>query len=232
MKVIEERNPNANYARLNELSEEFTSLWNRIQGFYLDAIGGFTFVREHVEAEQARARSYVAGTELDSEEFQDTVMFSYDGIFIEEFCTSGIHRATQGEVKARNARDGSNFNTLAQLCIASFYDFWHDYLRREYVIAKGLLDPNERDTAIINTALREHATHDLWGDLYYLRTSIVHKQGVSNSAVAKCKIFKWFVPGEPIVITPERMRSIFLALLTFRNELFSQQFPPRYMVFC
>jgi hypothetical protein len=42
--------------------------------------------------------------------------------------------ATQGEVKARNAPNGANFTTLGQLCLISFYDFWNDYLRRDYVI--------------------------------------------------------------------------------------------------
>jgi len=158
-------------------------------------------------------------------------MFGYDGMFSDEFCTSGIHQATQGEARVRNAQDGSNVDTLAQLCVTSFYDFWNDYLRREYVITKGLLDPRERDKDIIDKALRAHASYDLWGDLYYLRTSIVHNRGIANSAVSKCKIVKSFRPGEEILITPDRMRDIFLALLSFRNELFREQFPPQYMVF-
>jgi len=231
MKIVEGGNPNTDYKRLHELYEQFDALWTKLQGFYLDAVAGFTYVRQHVEAEQARARRYVAGTELDSQEFQDTLMFGYDGIFSDEFCTSGIHRATQGEVRVRNAQDGSNFNTLAQLCITSFYDFWEDYLRREYVIAKGFLDPNKRDSKIIEKVVRENAANDLWGDLYRLRTSIVHNRGIAISDVSKCKIIKWFRPGEAILITPDRMRAIFLALLVFRNELFREHFPPQYMVF-
>ena len=82
-------------------------------------------------------------------------MFGYDDIFSDEYCASGIHRATQGEVRVRNAQDGLNFNTLAQLCITSFYDFWENYLRREYVIGKGLLDPNERDKKIVAKVVRK-----------------------------------------------------------------------------
>ena len=51
MKVIEGGNPNVDYRRLNELYEEFDALWTKLQGFYLDAVAGFTFVRQHVEAE-------------------------------------------------------------------------------------------------------------------------------------------------------------------------------------
>ena len=221
--------PNVDYKRLRELSEEFTQLWNRLQALYLDAVAGFAFVRSHVESDQAQARSYFRGSEFDSEEFQDTRIFTYSEIFSEDFCTSGIHEATQGEVKARNAPGGANFTTLGQLCLVSFYDFWNDYLRREYVIAKGHLDRNESDEEVVKTCLREHANRDLWGDLRILRNSIVHNQGIATTGVTRCKLIRWFKPGVPISITPEYMRAIFLALLTYRNELFKEQFPEHYI---
>jgi hypothetical protein len=210
-----------NYRRLGELSDEFTALWERLQAFYLDSVAGFYFLTEHLRDEQAKARSFVQESGLDSEEFQNTRMFSYDDIFPDEFCTSGIHRATQGEVKVRNAKNGAKFKTLGQLCLVSFYDFWDDYLRFEYVKAKGLYDSKNHDRC-----LREHASRDLWGDLYYLRTAIVHHRGIATDAVAKCKLIKWFKPGDQIAISPDGMRAIFLALLTFRNELHREQFEP------
>ena len=222
---------NIDYQRLNELSEEFSQHWERLQAFYLDAVAGFAFVLSHVESEQEVARGFVRGTDLDSVEFQDTRMFSYSEIFDEGFCTSGIHRATQGEVKARNAPRGLNYTTLGQLCLISFYDFWQDYLRRAYVVAKGCLDPHETDNKVVQECLRKHASHDLWGDLYYLRTSIVHNRGVATSSVAKCKLIKWFNPGDLITLTPHHMRAIFLALLTYRNELFKEQFPEQHIYF-
>jgi hypothetical protein len=89
------------YARLSQLSEEFTQHWERLQALYLDAIAGFAFVLDRVESEQAQARAFVRGSDLDSQEFQDTRMFTYEGMFSEDFCTSGIHRATQGEKLAK-----------------------------------------------------------------------------------------------------------------------------------
>jgi hypothetical protein len=147
--------PKVDYQRLRELSDEFTQVWERLQAFYLDAVAGFAFVRSHVETDQACARSYVQESELDLEDFQDTRMFDYSQIFSKDFATSAIHRATQGEVKSRNMTGGSNFTTLGQLCLVSFYDFWNDYLRREYVIAKGYLDRNETDEAVI-----DQSSHD------------------------------------------------------------------------
>lgn len=221
--------PDINYLRLHQLSDEFTDLWKRLQSFYLDAAVGFAYVLEHVEKNQERNRIYVRGTELDSEEFQDTLSFSYDQIFSDSFCTSAIHEATQGEVKARNSIGGQNFITLGQLCLVSFYDFWNDYLRKEYVLAKGKLDVNETNKEVIESALRKHASHDLWGDIRHLRTSIVHNRGVATSDVTRCKLIKWFQPGDQIVLTSEYMRALFLALLAYRNELFKERFPKHYI---
>lgn len=221
--------PDVNYKRLHQLSDEFTNVWRRLQALYLDAAAGFALVRAHVEQEQSTSRAYVQGTELDSEEFQDTRMFTYDRIFSESFCTSGIHKAKQGEVKARNALDGTNFIVLGQLCLVSFYDFWNDYLRREYVVAKGKLGPNEADKEVVKNAVRKHASHDLWGDIRHLRQSIVHHQCIAVPEVAQCRLIKWFQPGDSIELNSDRMRTLFLALLRFRNELFNEQFPEHYL---
>jgi hypothetical protein len=56
--------------------------------------------------------------------------------------------------------------------------------------------------------------------------SIVHHRGIATDAVAKCKLIKWFKPGDQIAISPDSMRAIFLALLMFRNELHREQFEP------
>jgi hypothetical protein len=136
------------------------------------------------------------------------------------FCTAVIHQATLGEAKARNAPNGGNFVILGQMSIVSFYDFWNEYLRREFVIAIGQLNRNEQNREVVQWRLREHASHDLWGDLRHLRTSIVHHLGVATDDVARCKLIKWFKPGDEILITPEYMRAIFLALLKYRNQMF------------
>lgn len=106
---------------------------------------------------------------------------------------------------------------------------WNEYLRREYVIAKGKLDPAETRIEVVEMALREHAKHDLWGDIRILRNSIVHNQGVATSDVRRCKIIKWFEPSEQIALTPEHMRALLIELLRYRNELFNEQFPEHYL---
>jgi hypothetical protein len=111
--------PGVDYRRLSQLADEFTQQWNRLQAFYLDAVVGFDLVHGYVVAEQKKVISYIQGTGLDSEEFQDTCMFTYHRLLSDEFCTSGTHRATQGEVKTRNKLDGENFVTLGQLCFCN-----------------------------------------------------------------------------------------------------------------
>ena len=106
----------------------------------------------------------------------------------ENFCSAGIHRATLGEAKARNEPSGGNFVILGQVCIVSFYDFWNEYLRQEFVIAIGQLDRDEQNREVFQQHLRENASHDLWGDLRHLRTSIVHHLGVATDDVARCKL--------------------------------------------
>jgi hypothetical protein len=216
------------YMRVRELSEEFTQLWKRLQAFYLDAVAGFNLIRNHMQNNQEQMRAYLCGTELDSEAFQDTRLFTYTNIFNDaNFCTAGIHRSTLGEAKARNAPNGGNYFILGQVCIISFYDFWNEYLRQEFVIAIGQLDRTEQDQKVVQQRLREHASHDLWGDLRHLRTSIVHHLGVATDDVARCKLIKWFKPGDRILITPEYMRATFLALLMYRNEIFEVSLPKR-----
>src|SRR5205823_655904 len=122
---------------------------------------------------------------------------------------------------------GANFTTLGQLCIIAFYDFWNDYLRREYVIAKGHLSRDEREQSVIDECMRKYASHDLWGDIRALRQSIVHNRGIATSDIERTRLIKWFHQGDPIAITPEHMRMMFLALRTYYYELFAEQFPKR-----
>ena len=116
MKVTlkDRRDPDVNYPRLQELAEELSQFLTRLEGMYLDAIAGFALVRSRIVADQTEVRKLVAGTECDSEEFQDGRFFMYDLIFKEPVCGSEYHRVTQGEAKARNSLKGSNYVTLGQ----------------------------------------------------------------------------------------------------------------------
>ena len=128
-------------------------------------------------------------------------------------------------MKTRTAPNGADYIAIGQLCVIAFYDYWNDHLRKEYVKAKGLYNSERHDES-----LREHASHDLWGDIRHLRIAIVHHRGKATDDIRKCKIIKCFKPGDEIAITPEIMRGILLAMLQFRNDLFKEQFPPSNLV--
>ena len=56
--------PPINYQR-RELAKEFTAVWNRLQALYFDSVVGFHYITDHLQAEQAKARRFVSGSELD-----------------------------------------------------------------------------------------------------------------------------------------------------------------------
>jgi hypothetical protein len=80
---------NIDYARLHGLSNEFTQHSSRLQAFYLDAVAGFAFVLDRVQAEQAQSRAFVPGSELDSQEFRDTRMFRVRSADVANYKTPG-----------------------------------------------------------------------------------------------------------------------------------------------
>ncbi len=70
---------------------------------------------------------------------------------------------------------------------------------------------------------------DFWGDLRYLRNSIVHSHCVANGEMDKCKVITWFKPGERIVFNYQMVRALFLCMGAYRNEIHKMQFAPRFI---
>ena len=206
-----------NLKRMHEIWEEFCEHYDRLHAFYHDAVAGFVWFKEKVASDQEIERTRYQGTELDTDEFWDRKRLAYNRLFGQDFIASGLHVGTLREAKTRNEPGGNNFTTLANVCIITFYDFWNDYLRREYCKAKGYLDGT-------NEELRNYASFDLWGDIRHLRHSIVHNRGIAIDEIDGCKLIKWFRPGDPISISPEQMRAIFYELYRFRNGLHAESF--------
>jgi hypothetical protein len=142
-----------------------------------------------------------------------------------------VQMPKQGDVKRRNSFNGDNFNSLGQLCITAFYDHWNDYMRREYVIAKGKLNPSETNEEVREAAMREYARFSVWGDLRQIRQAIVHHRGIATKNTERCELFRWFKRKEQILLPPERMRDIFGELLNFRNVIDKEQYPECYIQF-
>lgn len=203
------------YKRMRELWEEFGAHYDQLHAFYHDAVAGLIWFKERVLSDQEMERARYQGTEIDSDDFWDSKRLSYDRIFGQDFVASGLHVGTVREAGARNEPGGSNFTTLANVCIVTLYDYWDNYLRREYCKAKGYHKAARKD-------LREQASFDLWGDIRLLRNSIVHNRGTATDKMQDCKVIRFFEPGDLIAISPQQMRAKFLELYRFRNYLHAE----------
>ena len=203
--------------RMREIWQEFGEHYDRLHAFYHDATAGLVWFREKVASDQESERARYRGVEFDTDEYWNSKRLAYDRLFGQDFIASGLHVGTIEDARVRNEPDGSNFTTLANLCIIAFYDFWEDYLRREYFKAKGYHDVTDEE-------LRKHASFDLWGDMRLLRNAIVHHRAIATKDIGSCKLIKWFQPGDPISMSPEQMRAIFHALYVFRTDLHAESF--------
>ncbi len=210
------------YKRMGELWREFGAYFDQVHAFYHDAYMGFECFREKVTHDQESLRTRVRGTGLDHDADWDNQQFSYDAKFEKHFGASGFRAGTVGQVKERNTPPkGSNLTFLANACIVTFYDYWEEYLRREYCKAKGYPTPT-------NEELREHAGFDVWGDIRWLRNSIVHNRGIAIDEMNRCKVIRLFEPGDHVVISPDAMGSIFRVLYAFRNQLHKESLGDEY----
>jgi hypothetical protein len=216
-----------NYKRLNQIAWELDAYLKLIHGLYLDSLVGFSTIYAKLQSEQNFIRQWLKNSKFTNENFQDQMSFNYKDILKEDFCASHIHEATQGEVKKRNLPGGDNYKILAQMCIVYLSDYWNEYLRKEYAIAKGMLDPKLKKECKVREVLNSQIKEDFWADMTILRNSIVHHQGIATDKTSKCRLIKWFSKKEDINLTPEMMRRIFLMVVVFRNRLFREAFPKR-----
>jgi hypothetical protein len=74
----------------------------------------------------------------------------------------------------------------------SAYAYWEEYLRIEVGKAMGVLPPTARANEATRKILNKHVVSDFWGDMRYIRNSIVHSNGIANDEVKKCRVLKWF----------------------------------------
>jgi hypothetical protein len=87
---------------------------------------------------------------------------------------------------------------MGSLCLVAIYQFWEDHFRNE-VAAELKVD-------------RGDLKHDLLGDIRLIRNTIVHHGGVAKADIAKCRLLKWFKPGDSVAIDEEKMKQIVFAI--------------------
>lgn len=82
------------------------------------------------------------------------------------------------------------------------YQFWEDKYREEIALSKGIS--------------KSDLNSNLFGDIRYLRHSIIHNNGRGIDEVDKCKLLKWFRAEDQIVIDSKKMD---ILIVLIKNEI-------------
>lgn len=216
-----------NHPRLLELFWEFASKLEELHTLYLDSLIGYSILHERLNAHQDAVRVALGDHEYATKEFQDTCSIAYNHLSNRDFAPVSMSPVMrQGEMRRRVEDDGRNTLLLGNQCLVSAYAYWEEYLRVEIGKAIGVLSQDAKADDVARKILNEHVKNDLWGDIRYIRNSLVHNNGIANSEMSKCRQIKWFAPGQVIELNHERMRAIFLAMGQFRNDLHAMSLPP------
>lgn len=195
---------------------------------YLDSIAGFSILHDRLLSHQQNNKKLLGNHEYATEEFQDTCSMVYKHLCDKDFSPVSMSPVMkQGNIKDRTKENGTNYFLLGNQCVVSAYSYWEEYLRIEIGKATGVLDQSAENCDETRIILNKHVVSDFWGDMRHLRNSILHKNGIASSEIYRCKIFKWFKPGESIELDYAKMRVIFLSMGEYRNELHSMSLPPR-----
>ena len=221
-----------NHKRFLELFWEFNDFIVSLHTLYLDSIIGFKALHNAVVNHQNQMIQLLGECEVTKQEFQNECSTTYKDLCNEEHSVVSLSPVMkQGDIKMRTKVNGTNWVLLGRQCIISAYSYWEEYLRKEIGLAMGVLDHRLHKTKEeVQEVLNQYVADNFWGDIRHFRNSIVHKNGVANSDIAKCKILKWFSPGEPINLDHEKMRVIFLNMEKYRNTLHSLSLPPQHRI--
>jgi hypothetical protein len=189
-----------------ELLQEFMSIIDSIYGVYLDSTMGFHLIgsQQLVTQLQSVARLRETNPELASTEYLDSCAMIFGRGNPNNPDAVELHRCTQGEHKSRNEKGGKNYSFIANMCLASIYQYWEDHYREELATSVGK-SKNEIMSPIM-------------GDIRRLRVSIIHNNGIAISDIEKCEILMWFKHGEAITLDQHQFETVILEIKKFLWE--------------
>lgn len=174
----------ANKNRVTELLEEYSQIVNHIHGVYFDAARGFRLLLKETDTIQRNILKRLPELTIDDLDARPYMVGDGKPDSVD---TSLLHRTTQGALKERNKESGSNWQFIGNMCVVVIYQFWEDHYRKEIARILGVREGQ--------------LTCDVMGDLRLFRNSIIHNRGIAQQKIERCKIFKWFNPGDTIVLT-------------------------------
>lgn len=216
------------YPRFLELFWEFSRFVESLHTLYLDSLVGYSILHERLEGHQDSMQQLLGDHECATREFQDTCSIVYKDVSNRDFMPVSMSPVMkQGDLKSRVVDDGQNTLLLGRQCVVSAYAYWEEHLRMEVGKAMGVLAPTAEPNDETRKILNKHVVNDFWGDMGYIRHAIVHANGVAGEKIKKCRVLKWFNPGEAINLSHARMHRIFMLMGQYRNELHAHSLPKR-----
>jgi hypothetical protein len=215
-----------NRKRLFELYREFSDYLEQLNSLYIDSLAGYSVLEERLRQHQKEMCALLKDSECGTEAFQDTRSINYSEIAPKDFPSASLSPVMkQGKLKKRVALNGANCLALGRLCVVSAYSYWEEYFRIELGKALGVLPENASRSKESRDILNKWVKSDFWGDMRYLRNSILKHEGVASEETKSCKYLDWFSPGQEIILDYHKMLFIFTTMASFRNWLHSMSLP-------
>lgn len=174
---------------------EFLLLSRDLVGVYFDATVGFYRNRIGLEKDQLRMfeKFHKNDPNYTLEQLDDAPYMYGEGdpnVSMPEI----FHYSIQKEYKQRNSEDGKNYQFIGNMCLITIYQYWEDFYRGE--LAKSY------------SIEKDELKSDLFGDIRLIRHSIIHHNSVALEEIVRCKILKWFSPGDKIFIDKAKLLEV------------------------
>jgi hypothetical protein len=176
---------------MNEASLEFIAIVDEIYGMYLDSTYGFRLLENQIINIQKKSLKLL-GTKASISEM-DTKAFIYGKG--SPYNPLLLHKTTQGDLKNRNIKNGSNYKTIANLTIVLIYQYWEDTYR----------DKISQNIGITKNDIKS----DVFSDLRLMRQCIIHHKGVVTiDYIKKILLYNWFTIYEEIQLNENQVLKI------------------------
>jgi hypothetical protein len=187
---------------VNKSIFEFMKVIDGVYGLYLDSTSGYKLLNNQIINFQQKAQKLLSSPLTTAE--LDERGFIYGKGHPDN--TNFLHITTQGKLKKRNEKNGTNFRVIANLLVVLIHQYWEDFYRGKIAALNGLK--------------KDDLQSDVFGDLKQFRHSIIHNRGKATwDQASKVKLFKWFKRGEEIFLNENQVLEIVTKVKDYLSSL-------------
>ena len=195
---------------IENIIREYVRILDSIYGVFLDSCQGFSSAKSLFEQSQLltikRNRKLEAAKRPPSNVHYNLTINDFDTSCMiyskgkkEESDYRVLHYCpTQGEYKRRNSPEGENYRFIGNMALIAIYEYWESSCRNKLAVYHGVK--------------LKQIKSQIFGDLRFLRHSIVHHGGIALPVVEKCKEFIWYKASDEIFINGDQMEEIVAAI--------------------